>query len=148
MKKLLTIIMIVSLMLVGNAFAVTELQPSVSNACTFDRTALLNSPNEDLIIHITYAIDEERMEIIFGMQVDFSDDLTVIITDPEGNEHIAEILSRDWSSLEIWVDGLESLKEHTVTISSVAAKDAEAYPQYAQPGVYAATFITIPSCCV
>lgn len=148
MKKLLTIIMVLSLVMVSNAFAITHLTPSVSNACTFDRSALINSPNEDLIIHISYAADEEYMDILFGMEVDFSEDLTVTITDPEGNEHPAKILNRDLSTLTVWTDGLQNIKEHIVTISSVSAKDAAAYPQYAEPGVYAATFITIPPCCV
>lgn len=148
MKKLLTIIMVLSLLTVGNAFAITQLNPTTSNACTFDRTALLETANEDLIIHITYAADEEYMEVIFGMQVDFGDNLTVTVTDPEGNVYPAEILKRDWSSLTLWVDGLVNLREHVVTISTVAAQDAEAYPQYAQPDTYSATFITIPPCCV
>lgn len=148
MKKLFIIIMVVSLLTMGNALAVTVLQPSVSNACTFDRSALLDSPNEDLIIHISYAADEEYMEVVFGMKVDYSDDLTVTITDQEGNEHVAEILKRDWTTLTVWADNLETLKPHTVTISSVSAKDAEAYPQYAEPGIYAASFMTIPPCCV
>lgn len=148
MKKLLTIIMVLSLLTAGNALAVTVLQPSVSNACTFDRTALLETANEDLIIHISYAADEEYMEVVFGMQVDFSDDLSVTITDPDGNVHDAEIRKRDWSTLIVWADGLQNLKEHTITISTVAAKDAAAYPQYAQPDTYTAKFITIPPCCV
>ena len=148
MKKLFIIIMIVSLLTAGNAFAVTVLTPSTSNACTFDRSALLDSPNEDLIIHISYASDEEYMEIHFGMHVDFSDELTVTITDPEGNEHAAKVLKKDWTVLTVWADGLKDLKEHTVTISSVSAKDTETYPQYAEPDTYSAIFITIPSCCV
>ena len=140
--------MIVSLLAMSSASAVTVLQPSVSNACTFDRSALLDSPNEDLIIHISYAADEEYMEVIFGMPVDFSEDLTVTITDPDGNEHAAEILKTDWTSLTLWADGLENLKTHTVTIAKVSAKDAQAYPEYKDPGVYTASFITIPPCCV
>ena len=148
MKKLLTIIMVLSLVMAGNAFAVVELAPSTSNACTFDRTALLETANEDLIIHISYAADEEYMEIIFGMQVDYSDDFAVTVTDPQGNVHTAEILRRDWTSLTVWVDGLTSLKEHIVTLTSLSASDGETYPHYAQPDVYSATFITIPPCCV
>lgn len=148
MKKLLTIIMVLSLLSVGNALAITKLQPSVSNACTFDRTALLETANEDLIIHIAYAADEEYMEVVFGMQVDFSDDLSVTITDPDGKVHNAKILNHDWSTLTVWTDGLKTLQEHTITISTVAAKDAATYPQYAQPDTYTAKFITIPPCCV
>ena len=148
MKKLLTIIMILSLVMAGNAFAITQLTPSVSNACSFDRTALTGTDHEELIIHISYAADEEYMDIIFGMQVNYSEDLSVIITDPQGNEHPAKILNKDWTTLRVWTDGLVNLKEHTVTISSLSATDTEAYPQYAQPGVYVAKFITIPPCCV
>ena len=148
MKKLFIIIMVVSLLTMGNAFAVTALQPSVSNACTFDRSALLDTPNEDLIIHISYAADEEYMEVIFGMQVDFSEDLSIVVTDSAGQEYPVEILNRDWSTLRIWPDDLALLKEHTLTISGIAAKDTVAYPKYASFDTYSATFITIPPCCV
>ena len=148
MKKLFIIVMIASLLAMNSASAVTVLQPSISNACTFDRSALLDSPNKDLIIHISYAADEEYMEVVFGMPVDYSEDLAVTIADSEGNEYPAEILKQDWTTLTLWADGLETLKPHTVTISKVAAKDAQAYPEYAEPGEYIASFITIPPCCV
>ena len=148
MKKLFIICMIVSLMLACNALAATDSQPTSSNACTFDRSALLESPDGDFIIHIAYSSDEEYMEIFFGMQVDYSEDLTVVITDPSGGEHTADILNQDWSSLKVWTNGLEELKPHTLTITGVTARDAEAHPEYAQPDIYTATFITISPCCV
>jgi len=148
MKKLISIIMITVFLMTGSAYAVTESLPTLSNACTFDRNALTGDNNGDLIIHINYAADEEYMEIFFGMKVDFSSDLSAEITDPTGNVHTAEILNQDWTSLKIWVDGLDTLKVHTLTITGVTAADTAAYPEYTEPGPHIASFITIPSCCV